>query len=112
MADYLRSLGKLLALPEVPYYPTHGNPIGRPHDFVRALIAHRHAREAQIEACIARGLSMIAEMVPVIYSEVDARLHPAASRSVLAHLQHMVATGRVACEGDTGAGSRYHLSRG
>ena len=111
MADYLRSLGKLLALPEVPYYPTHGNPIGRPHDFVRALIAHRHAREAQIEACIARGLSMIAEMVPVIYSEVDARLHPAASRSVLAHLQHMVATGRVACEGDTGAGSRYHLLR-
>jgi glyoxylase-like metal-dependent hydrolase (beta-lactamase superfamily II) len=111
MADYLHSLGKLLALPEVPYYPTHGNPITRPHDFVRALIAHRHAREAQIEACIARGLSMIAEMVPVIYSEVDARLHPAASRSVLAHLQHMVATGRVACEGDTGAGSRYHLLR-
>jgi len=96
MADYLRSLERLLALPEVPYYPTHGNPIAQPHAFVRALIAHRHAREAQIEACLARGLGTIAEMVPVIYSEVDARLHPAASRSVLAHLQHMLATGRIA----------------
>lgn len=101
MADYLRSLEKLLALPEVPYYPTHGNPIVRSHDFVRALIAHRHAREAQIEVCIARGLSTIAQMVPVIYSEVDPRLHPAASRSVLAHLQHMVATGRIIADGSS-----------
>ncbi len=111
MADYLRSLEKLLALPEFPYYPTHGNPIARPHDFVRALIAHRHAREAQIEACLVRGLVTIAEMVPVIYSEVDPRLHPAASRSVLAHLQHMVATGRVACEGVAGPASRYRRAR-
>lgn len=112
MADYLRSLEKLLALPEVPYYPTHGNPIARPHEFVRGLIAHRHAREAQIEACLARGLLTIADMVPVIYSEVDARLHPAASRSVLAHLQHMVATGRVACEGVAGSASRYRRANG
>jgi len=112
MADYLRSLEKLLALPAFAYYPTHGNPIARPHDFVRALIAHRHAREAQIEACLAHGLGTIAEMVPVIYSEVDVRLHPAASRSVLAHLQHMVATGRVACEGVAGPASRYCRARG
>ena len=112
MADYLRSLEKLLALPEFPYYPTHGNPIAQPHDFVRALIAHRHAREAQIEACLVRGLVTIAEMVPVIYSEVDPRLHPAASRSVLAHLQHMVATGRVACEGIAGSASRYLRASG
>jgi glyoxylase-like metal-dependent hydrolase (beta-lactamase superfamily II) len=99
MADYLRSLAKLLTLPEVPFYPTHGNPIASPHAFVRALIAHRHAREDQIEACLSRGLSSVAEMVPVIYSEVDVRLHPAASRSVMAHLQHMVETGRIAPNG-------------
>lgn len=112
MADYLRSLERLLVLPEMPYYPTHGNPIARPHAFVRALIAHRHAREAQIEACLARGLATIADMVPVIYSEVDVRLHPAASRSVLAHLQHMVATGRAGSDGAVGPASRYRRANG
>lgn len=112
MADYLRSLERLLVLPEMPYYPTHGNPIARPHAFVHALIAHRHAREAQIEACLARGLATIADMVPVIYSEVDVRLHPAASRSVLAHLQHMVATGRAGSDGAVGPASRYRRANG
>lgn len=111
MAAYFRSLERLLSLPEAPYYPTHGNPIARPHDYVRQLIAHRHAREAQIAACLARGLDTIAAMVPVIYSEVDPRLHPAASRSVLAHLQHMVATGRAACEGTAGAAATFRCSQ-
>ena len=112
MAAYFRSLERLLGLPDATYYPTHGNPITRPHAYVRQLIAHRHAREAQIAACLARGLVTIADMVPVIYSEVDARLHPAAARSVLAHLQHMVATGRAACDGPASAAARYRPAGG
>jgi hypothetical protein len=43
----------------------------------------------------------------VIYSEIDKRLHPAAAMSVLAHLRHMVATGRAATEGAATATSTY-----
>ena len=50
-------------------------------------------------------------MVAVIYSEVDKRLHPAASMSVLAHLQHMVATGRAVTEGNPTSTSAYRPAR-
>lgn len=109
MAAYFRSLEKLLARTDRTYYPTHGNPIREPQQFVRQLIVHRHAREDQIQACLKHGLNLITDMVGVIYSEVDRRLHPAAARSVLAHLQHMVETGRVACESAPTAGARYRL---
>ena len=107
MAAYFSSLNKLLERREALYVPTHGNPIRKPQAFVRQLIAHRHAREEQIVACVRRGLVTIPDMVRVIYSEVDSRLHPAASRSVLAHLQHLVRTGRIKVAGEATAGATY-----
>jgi glyoxylase-like metal-dependent hydrolase (beta-lactamase superfamily II) len=110
MAQYFASLRRLLSRTDQVFYPTHGKPIRAPATFVGKLIEHRHAREAQILACLARDLRNIAEMVPVIYSEVDPGLHPAASLSVLAHLQHMVATGRVVANGVAGVGSTYFVA--
>ncbi|MGE3771538.1 MAG: MBL fold metallo-hydrolase [Gammaproteobacteria bacterium] len=109
MAQYLASLEKLRARAERRYYPTHGAPIEDPKGFVSALLAHRHARERQLLACLERGLVRIAAMVPVVYSEVDPRLHPAAAMSVLAHLVHMIDTGRAVCDGVPGLGAEYSL---
>jgi len=50
------------------------------------------------------------QMVPVIYKDVDARLHPAAARSVAAHLLRMIKVGQIielAAEG--GNETRYQL---
>ncbi len=110
MVQYFASLGKLTARDERIYYPTHGNPVVQPQAFVRALIGHRQARELQIAECLRRGIATIADIVPVIYSEVDRKLHPAAARSVLAHMQHMVATGRARCEGEAGPASIYQAA--
>jgi glyoxylase-like metal-dependent hydrolase (beta-lactamase superfamily II) len=107
MAQYFASLAKLTTRDDRAFYPTHGNPILRPQAFVSTLIEHRHARERQIEACLKRGIARIPDMVAVIYSEVDHRLHPAAAMSVLAHLQHLVATGRAATDGVPSARSVY-----
>ncbi|MFM9865551.1 MAG: MBL fold metallo-hydrolase [Micropepsaceae bacterium] len=109
MAQYFASLDKLTNRDDRLYYPTHGNPIPNPQSFVRTLIEHRHARELQIEECLKHGLTRIPDIVAVIYSEIDKSLHPAASMSVLAHLQHMVATGRAATDGTPGARSDYRL---
>ncbi len=109
MAQYFASLEKLTHRDDRAFYPTHGNPISKPQAFVRTLIEHRHARERQIAECLKRGLAQITDIVAVVYSEVDKRLHPAAAMSVLAHLQHMVATGRAATEGAPGAKSDYRL---
>lgn len=107
MRAYMNSLAKLRARSEARYYPTHGAPIDVPQAFVDALIAHRREREDQIAACLAAGVGHIPDMVRRMYADVDVKLHPAAARSVLAHLLHMMATGRAACDGAPGAGSVY-----
>jgi glyoxylase-like metal-dependent hydrolase (beta-lactamase superfamily II) len=100
MAQYLASLARLAARDDLRYYPTHGAPVEQPRRLVEALIAHRRARERQIEACLGHGIGRVADMVRVIYSETDPRLHPAAAMSVLAHLEHLRAGARAACEAD------------
>jgi glyoxylase-like metal-dependent hydrolase (beta-lactamase superfamily II) len=107
MQAYMRSLRKLLKRDDRIYWPTHGGPIRDPHGFVRAFIAHREEREEQIQQCLAEGHDTIPAMVESMYADVPSFLHPAAARSVLAHLIHMVETGRVECDGPPSETSRY-----
>jgi len=107
MAAYRGSLAKLLERDEQIYYPTHGVAMHEPKALVSGLIAHRVNREAQIMNCLVAGQATISEMVPVMYTDIDPRLHPAAARSVLAHLIHMVGSGQVRCEGLPDIGTRY-----
>ncbi len=107
MAAYMASLVKLRARDEQRYWPTHGPAIDDPEPYVASFIAHRQERERQIGRCLADGLATIPEMVAVIYAEVDPKLHRAAGRSVLAHLIHMVDSGRAACAGPPAIESRY-----
>lgn len=110
MKDYMASLEKIAGHPAGRYFPTHGAPIDAPAPYVTALIAHRHQREDQILAELANGPATITEMVPRMYADVDPKLYPAAARSVLAHLLHMVETERVKADGDAGTESVYRLA--
>jgi glyoxylase-like metal-dependent hydrolase (beta-lactamase superfamily II) len=101
MSAYMTSLDRLLTRPDAVYYPAHGPAIEAPHDHVRALIAHRRKREAQILGALEQGgAATIAAMVPSLYSDVDPRLHPAAARSVLAHLLDLEGRGEVRSDGE------------
>ena len=95
MAQYMASVRKLLARDDKILYPTHGAPITDPKPFLEAYLNHRLDREHQIMACVKNGVSTIPEMVARMYADVDTRLHPAASRSVLAHLIQLTNEGRV-----------------
>ena len=99
IAAYLASLRKLLPRDDAVFYPTHGPPVRDPRPFVEAYIAHREMRDGQILAHLAEGPKTIPEMVADMYADVPRNLHRAAGRSVLAHLIHMVDTGRVGCDG-------------
>ncbi len=99
MAAYMASLRKLLDRDDAIYHPTHGEPVTEPQRFVRGLITHRKQRENQILKLLADGPRDIPAMVAVMYAQVDKRLHPAAGRSVLAHLIDMRDRGLVAADG-------------
>ena len=86
MADYMRSLDKLMRRSDAVYYPAHGEPVTKPQQFVRGLAGHRKQRERQIMRMLESGEGVIADMVPKMYAGIDERLYGAAGRSVLAHL--------------------------
>jgi glyoxylase-like metal-dependent hydrolase (beta-lactamase superfamily II) len=100
MAAYMASLAKLLDRDDAIYHPTHGEPVTEPQRFVRHLIGHRRQRENQILKLLGEGAKSIPAMVAVMYAAVDKRLHPAAGRSVLAHLIDLEARALVARAGD------------
>ena len=109
MAAYLESLRRVRARHDETYWPTHGPPVSDPERLVDALLDHRARREAEILECLREGAQTIGAMVPTIYSETPSELHVAAGRSVLAHLIHLVSTGRVACDGEPTGDSTFAL---
>ncbi len=107
MQAYIASLQKLLARKDRVLWPAHGGPVREPAPFLRAFIAHREEREAAIAECLRRGIGRIPDMVARIYADVDPLLHPAAARTVHAHLVRMVAQGRAASDGKPKLDSFY-----
>jgi len=99
MSEYLRSLSVLLDYDLERLYPGHGPLVEDAAGKVDEYIAHRRMRERQVLAALAAGDQTPAEVVARVYAEVDPVLHPAAERSVRAHLAKLVREGRVLAEG-------------
>ncbi|MCC6949793.1 MAG: MBL fold metallo-hydrolase [Bradyrhizobiaceae bacterium] len=111
MGDYLDSLEKLRRRPESIYFPGHGPAARNAHNLVERYIAHRGAREAAIIRRLERGESDVRGLVQAIYIGLDPRLTGAAALTTLAHLEHLVASGRVATDGPPSLAGRYRLAR-
>lgn len=107
MARYMASLDKVLARGEKRLIPCHGPVIDDPEAFIGALINHRQAREAKILTAVRDGIKAVEPIVASVYTDVAKELHPAAARSTLAHLIHLIDQGLVEANGDAGLDSHY-----
>jgi glyoxylase-like metal-dependent hydrolase (beta-lactamase superfamily II) len=107
MADYMSSLETVLARPETTYLPGHGGVLDKAKEFVRALRTHRKMRETAILARIRAGDRRIPAIVKAIYRDTDPRLHGAAALSVLAHVEDLVAAGKVESSGPPSLEGEY-----
>ena len=104
MALYMRSLERLAARPEAPFYPTHGNPIPAPRQHVAALIQHRLERRTRVLAALDATPRTPQTLVPPVYGPtLDPRLTGGAALSLLAHLMELRDEGLAA---ETAAGWR------
>lgn len=111
MVAYMASIEKLRGLEHTLYRPGHGGPVTDPQRFLRGLIQHRRQREAAILNRLGLGDETIAAMVPPIYQGLAPALHGAASLSVLAQIEDLVARGIVQASDDVPAlTSRYRLA--
>lgn len=95
MGQYFASLRKLLDRDDAVYHPGHGPSRRDPLPLVRGYLAHRRMREEAIRAHVERGARHVGEIVAAIYADVDPRLHGAAALSTTAHLDHLVAQGKL-----------------
>jgi glyoxylase-like metal-dependent hydrolase (beta-lactamase superfamily II) len=111
MAAYMRSLSIMLALTPRVIYPGHGPAVWSAIEKLREYVDHRKNREGQVLAGLEDGPRTPEELVPRIYSDHPQKLHPAAARSVLAHLLKLAREGRVARVGHP-ADERFALVSG
>jgi glyoxylase-like metal-dependent hydrolase (beta-lactamase superfamily II) len=102
MATYLASL-RLLLDENLDYIaPGHGFLMGRPHEMVERVLVHRRERENKVLAALAaHGPATLEALLPHVYDDVPSRMHPVASRSLLAHLLKLADEGRAAEAGGT-----------
>lgn len=110
MTDYLASLEAIRARNFTTLWPTHGPPIREVTPFIDAYVEHRQERIDQILTALKAGPGRIADLVPRLYPDVDPRLWPAAARSMLAAIIHLVRQHKVATDNEPGADSEYRLA--
>lgn len=99
MTAYIASLERIRARAFETIWPTHGPPIRAVAPFLDAYLAHRLERAEQIVRALAAGPARVSDLVPQLYADVDARLWPAASRSMLAAMIHLERGGRIVSDG-------------
>jgi glyoxylase-like metal-dependent hydrolase (beta-lactamase superfamily II) len=80
-------------------YPGHGPLVDDAPAKLAEYVAHRLERERQVLAALAAGDRTPAQVVARVYADVPVVLHPAAERSVRAHLDKLVADGLVGTDG-------------
>ncbi len=96
MRDYLASLARMRALPQLSVlFGGHGPAIANPYEKIDEYIAHRRQREELILAAVREGASTPKEIVARVYTDVSPKAHAMAERAVLAHLEKLIADGLV-----------------
>lgn len=107
MGDYLRSCARLQREGAGVLYPGHGPDVTDPAARLAWLVAHRHEREAQIRAVLARGPATPAEVARAVYPDLAPGLLPAAERNVLAHLIDLAARGEAEAHPSAGPDATF-----
>ena len=100
LAEYLRSLDRILQLNAALAWPAHGPAIDDPAAIIHKYVEHRVQREAQVVAALGGGGATIETITASIYPTLDAALVPMANESVLAHLHKLESDGRARRDGN------------
>jgi glyoxylase-like metal-dependent hydrolase (beta-lactamase superfamily II) len=100
LAEYLRSLDRMLRLNPARALPAHGPVIDDPAAAIHKYIEHRAQREGQVLGALAAGESTVDAITAKIYPALAEALVPMAKESVLAHLHKLESEGRARRDGD------------
>jgi len=95
MIHYLNSLERLLGFDISLILPGHGPLVGKPEAKIKEYIQHRIMREQQVIDALRKDRNTIGDITALIYVDVSVALKRVAEFSVQAHLEKLMAEGRV-----------------
>lgn len=98
MGAYMESLEKLAKRRWTRFLPGHGDDVTDPATRLQELMTHRRAREAAILQSLTQCPGSAEELAERIYTDTPAKLLPAASRNILAHLIDLVSKNEVVAD--------------
>ena len=99
MVEYLASLERMLGMKIAHLYPAHGPIMTDAPERLRELHSHRLKREGLVLRAVKEGADSLTTIVPKAYADTPPMLFPLAERSALAHLEKLVAEGKVVARG-------------
>lgn len=101
MKHYIESLRRLKSVDIASIAPGHGEVFTNPYEVIDWIVQHRLEREARVVAALEDHAGLTStELVPFVYTDVDARLYKWAERSLLAHLLKLHQEARAIRSGD------------
>jgi glyoxylase-like metal-dependent hydrolase (beta-lactamase superfamily II) len=95
LADYMDSLRKLQELEIEVIYPGHGPVITDAQAKITEYLAHREERDAKLIAALEDGERSRIALLDRVWDDVPAELRPAAAYAMQAHVEKLVAEGRL-----------------
>jgi len=99
LAEYLRSLERMVRLNPARALPAHGPVIDDPLALIQHYVEHRAHREGQVLDALAANISTVEAITTKIYPSLQDALVAMARESVLAHLMKLQTENRVVNEG-------------
>ena len=109
VAAFFSSCARLLEMDHHAFLPGHGGPVTHPRSEIEAQVKHRRTREQQILDTLSLHQGSPEELARQIYTELDPRLLPAATRNVLAHLVDLHTRGLVQAEPKLSVTAQFSL---
>jgi len=100
LAQYLRSLEKVLALLPSRVLPAHGPAFDEAEEVIHRYLAHRLERQAQIVRALEEGDGDVDAIVSRVYVGLRPEMTGAARETILAHLIKLEEEGRAARDGE------------
>jgi ribonuclease/clavin/mitogillin len=86
MVAFMRSLERLLKVDCKLIIPSHGQPVGRPHEFIQQQLDHRLWREGKIRRVHDEGATTFDKLLARAYDDAPEQALPWARHSLDAHL--------------------------
>jgi glyoxylase-like metal-dependent hydrolase (beta-lactamase superfamily II) len=99
LSAFLETTRRLRGMADLEFHPAHGPRLSHPAGRLDWLIEHREGRNAAIIEAVSRRSLNFNEIFDLCYADIPRGLREAAFQNLSAHLNHLVAEGRITSQG-------------